>query len=167
MTCFCPFTLVASTSTWHRCLDHPSVDVLSILSHDCSVICSRRTNDLYHACQLSHYTRISFISSNSHADNNFDLIHCDPWNSPIVSISCYKYYLVILITPILCGFSPYMLNLTLSPLCQFFAYVSTQFCCIIKAVQYANGREFDNASSHALFATNRVILRMSCPYTSP
>jgi hypothetical protein len=29
-------------------------------------------------------------------DNNFDLIHCDLWTSSIVSISSYKYYLVIL-----------------------------------------------------------------------
>jgi hypothetical protein len=100
-----PLPLVASTSTWHRRLDHSSVDVLSKLSHDSSVICSRRTHDLCHTCQLGCHTRISFASSNSHADNNFDLIHYDMWNSPIVSISCYKYYLVIMITPILCGFS--------------------------------------------------------------
>jgi hypothetical protein len=36
------------------------------------------------------------IGSNSRADNNFDLIHCDLWTSPIVSISGYKYYQVIL-----------------------------------------------------------------------
>jgi hypothetical protein len=33
---------------------------------------------------------------NSHEDNNLDLIQCDLWTSPIVSISGYKYYLVIL-----------------------------------------------------------------------
>jgi hypothetical protein len=36
-----------------------------------------------------------FICSVSRADNNFDLIHCDLWTSPIVSISGCKYYLVI------------------------------------------------------------------------
>jgi hypothetical protein len=37
-----------------------------------------------------------FINSNSHANNNFDLIHCDLLTSPTISISGYKYYLVVL-----------------------------------------------------------------------
>jgi hypothetical protein len=88
--------LVASVSTWHRCLSYPSVNILSILSHDSSVICSRRTHDLCHACQLGDHTRLPFVSSNSHVDNNFYLIYCDPCTSPIVTIFGYKYYLVIL-----------------------------------------------------------------------
>jgi hypothetical protein len=91
-----PSVLVASTSTWHRCLSHPGVDVLSKLSHDSSVICFRRTHDLSHACHLGRHIHLPFVSSNSRADNNFDLIHCDLWTSPIVSVSSYKYYLVIL-----------------------------------------------------------------------
>jgi hypothetical protein len=81
--------LVASTSTWHRRLRHPGVDVLSKLSHDSSVICSRHTHDICHACQLGCHTRLPFVSSNSRVDNNFDLIHCDMWTSPIVSIFGY------------------------------------------------------------------------------
>jgi hypothetical protein len=72
-----------------------------------------------------------------------------------------------MITPILCELFLYTLNLTLFPLCQFFAYVSTQFGRIIKAVQCDNSREFDNASSRVFFATKGVLLRMYCPYTSP
>jgi hypothetical protein len=68
---------------------------MSKLSNASSVICSRRTHDLCHACQLDRHTRIPFVSSVSCADNNFDLIHCDLWTSPIVSISGCKYYLVI------------------------------------------------------------------------
>jgi hypothetical protein len=64
-------------STWHRRLSHPGIDALSKLSHDSSVICSRRTNDLCHAFQLGHHIRLPFVSSNTRADNNFDLIHCD------------------------------------------------------------------------------------------
>jgi hypothetical protein len=91
-----PLALVTSVSTWHRRLDHPDVDVLSKLSHDASVICSRHTHGLFHACQLGHHTCLPFVSSNYRADNNFDLIHCDMWTSPIVSISSYKCYLIIL-----------------------------------------------------------------------
>jgi hypothetical protein len=72
-----PSALVASPSTWHRCLGHQGVDVLSKLSHDSSVICSRCTQDHCHSCQLGHHIRLPFVSSNSRADNNFDLISCD------------------------------------------------------------------------------------------
>jgi hypothetical protein len=88
--------LLASVSTWHRHLGHPGVDVMSKLSHDFSVVCFRHSHDLCHACQLGRYIRLPFVSSNSHADNNFDLIHYDLWTSSVVSLSNYKYYLVIL-----------------------------------------------------------------------
>jgi hypothetical protein len=88
--------LAASTSTWHRCLGHPSVYTLSKLSSDSSVICSRRAHDFCQACQLGHHTRMPFTSSTSRADNIFDLIHCDMWTSLVVSISGYKYYLLII-----------------------------------------------------------------------
>jgi hypothetical protein len=72
-----PSALVASASTWHRCLGHPGVDVLSKLSHNSSVIFSSHTHDLCHACQLGRHIRLPFVSSNTRVDNNFDLIYCD------------------------------------------------------------------------------------------
>jgi hypothetical protein len=45
-----PSALGASVSTWHRRLGHPGVDVLSKLSHDSSVVYSRHSHDLCHAC---------------------------------------------------------------------------------------------------------------------
>jgi hypothetical protein len=95
--CAAPATaLVASASTWHRRLGHPGVDALSKLSSDSSVIFSRRSHDFCQACQLGRHTHMPFVSSTSRADNNFDLIHRDMWTSPVVSVSGYKYYLVIL-----------------------------------------------------------------------
>jgi hypothetical protein len=83
-------------------------------------------------------------------------------------MSGYKYYLVILdghyhfvwTFPLRIKFDTFF---TLS---NFFAYVSTQFGRTIKVIQNDNGREFDNASSHAFFTTKVLILWMSCPYTS-
>jgi hypothetical protein len=60
-----------------------------------------------------------------------------------------------------------MLNLHFSNIVKFFAFVSTQFGHTIKAIQCDNGCEFDNASSHAFFASSGVVLQMSCPYSSP
>jgi hypothetical protein len=162
-----PTTLVAST-TWHRRLGHPGVDTMSKLSNASSVVCSRRTHNLYHACQLGRHTCIPFVSSASHADNNFDLIHCDLWTLPIIIISGCKYYLVIRDdhSYFVWTFPLRVKSDTFPTLSNFFAFVSTQFGCTIKAVQCDNGREFNNASSRPFYASNAVILRMSCPYTS-
>jgi hypothetical protein len=89
-------TLAALVSTWHRRLEHPGVDALSKLSSDSSVVCSRRTYDFCHACQLGRHTSMHFASSTSHAYNIFNLIHCDLWTSPVVSVSDHKYYLLII-----------------------------------------------------------------------
>jgi hypothetical protein len=156
-----PSALVLSTS-------YPSVDVMSILSYDSSVVCSRCTHDLCHACQLGCHIRLPFVSSNSRVDNNFDLIHYDLWTSPVVSVSGYKYYLVMLDdhSHFVWTFPFHIKSDTFSTLSICFAYVSTQFGYTIKVVQCDNGREFDNVSSHAFFATKGVLLWISCPYTS-
>jgi hypothetical protein len=161
--------LVALASTWHHHLGHLGVDALSKLSSDSSVICSRRSHDFCQACQLGCHTRVPFISSTSRADNNFDLIHCDLWTSPVVSVCGYKYYLVILddCSHFVWTFFLRVKSDTFSILLNFFAFVSTQFGPTIKAVQCDNGREFDNTSSRSFFTTHGVVLRMSCPYTSP
>jgi len=48
-----------------------------------------------HAYQLGRHVRLPFHSSSSHAAHIFDLVHCDLWTSPVISISGYKYYLVV------------------------------------------------------------------------
>jgi hypothetical protein len=70
-----------------------------------------------------------FISSTSRADNNFDLIYYDLWTSPIVSISDYKYYLVILDnrSHFEWTFSLRVKSDTFSTLTVFFAYVEANF----------------------------------------
>jgi hypothetical protein len=142
---------------------------MSKLSNASSIICSRRTHDLCHTCQLGHHTRIPFVSSASRAYNNFDLIHYDLRTSPIVNISGCKYYLVILDdhSHFMWTFPLCVKSHTFFHIVNFFAFVSTQFCLTIKAVQCDNGHEFDNASSRAFFASSAVVMRMSCPYTSP
>jgi histone deacetylase 1/2 len=154
-----------SSTTWHRHLGHPDRDVLAQISHSGDISCTRTTVEhLCQACQLGRHVRLPF-SSSSHA---FDLIHCDVWTSPVLSIYGYKYYLVIIN-----DFSHYYWTFplcaksdTFPTLLHFFAWVSTQFGLTVKAVQCDNGHEFDNSTSRS-FLTQGVQLRMSCPYTSP
>ena len=90
------FAVTPSSTTCHRRLGHPGRDVLAQLSRSTDVPCIRASAEhLCHACQLGRHVRLPFSSSSSHAAYAFDLIHCDMWTSPVLSMSGYKYYLVV------------------------------------------------------------------------
>jgi len=165
----CALVATPSPTTWHRHLGHPGKAALQRLAQSSSIFCSKSTEDsICHACQLGRHVRLPFASSLSRAPKPFDLIHCDLWTSPIISVSGFKYYLVILddCSHFLWTFPLRLKSETFTVLSNFFAYVHTQFGCTIKSVQCDNGREFDNSASRAFFLAKGVSLRMSCPYTS-
>src|SRR6185295_14958895 len=90
------FAVTPSSTTWHRRLGHPGRDVLAQLRRSTDVPCTRAPAEhLCHACQLGRHVRLPFSVSSSHAAHAFDLIHCDLWTSPVLSMSGYRYYLVI------------------------------------------------------------------------
>jgi hypothetical protein len=163
-------TTLASASTWHHRLRHPGRDIISKLSSTTAIKCNKSHSDtLCHACQLGHHTRLPFHSLSSHTDRPFELIHCDFWTTPILSISSCKYYLVVLddFTHYLWTFPLRLKSDTFTTLSNFFSYVSTQFSSTIKTIQCDNGHEFDNACTRSFLLTHGVLLRISCPHTSP
>ena len=88
--------MTPSSTIWHRRLGHPGRDVLAQLIRSTDVPCTRALAEhLCHACQLGRHVRLPFSSSSSHAAHAFDLVHCDLLTSPVLSISGYKYYLVV------------------------------------------------------------------------
>jgi hypothetical protein len=86
----------SASSLWHHRLGHPSHEALSKLASVIPSCTSDASSTLCHACQLGRHTRLPFRVSSSRATRSFDLIHCDLWTSPILSVSSFKYYLVIL-----------------------------------------------------------------------
>ena len=97
----------------------------------------------------------------------FYLVHCDLWTSPVISISGYKYYLVVVD-----DYSHYSWTIPLRAksdafpaILHFFTWVSTQFSLTSRSSS-DNGRKFDNSTSRAFFLAHGVQLRMSCLYTS-
>jgi len=158
----------SSSDVWHRRLGHPGLDVLSRVA-SAVPFCNKPANTTCHACQLGRHVRLPFQSSSSRASNNFDLLHCDLWTSPIPSVSGYKYYLVVLddCSHYLWTFPLRLKSDTFATLTNFFSLVRTQFGATVKAVQCDDGREFDNSSSHTFFLSKGMHLRMSCPHTSP
>jgi hypothetical protein len=98
----CALVATPSPTTWHRRLGHPGKAALQRLAQISSIICSKSDDEsICHACQLGRHVLLPFTSSISRAIKNFDLIHCDLWTSPVISVSGFKYYLVIICRKVL------------------------------------------------------------------
>jgi hypothetical protein len=137
----------ASTSMlWHHQLGHLSFEALYRLVPSCNKL---ELETLCHACQLGRHIWLPFSTSRSCATKNFDLIHCDLWTSHVLSVSSYKYYLVILddCSNYLWTFPLHLKSDTFQTLSNFFAYVKTQFSCTIKSIRYDNEHEFDSSTA--------------------
>jgi hypothetical protein len=90
-------TTTTSSAIWHRCLGHPGPDVMSQLAGHSDISYTRAYSEhLCHACQLGRHSGLPFSTSTFRVVQAFDLVHCDLWTSPVLSLSGYKYYLVIL-----------------------------------------------------------------------
>jgi histone deacetylase 1/2 len=163
-----PFGGVASVDLWHQRLGHPGAAALHSVSIYFPFDCNKSSAHSCHACRTGKNVRLPFQSSTSCSYFPFQLLHLDVWTSPVVSVSGYQYYLVILD-----DYSHYVWSFPLryksevvTHLSAFFAYVQTQFQRRILALQTDNGREFDNAAVHSLLTKNGTVMRLSCPYTS-
>jgi hypothetical protein len=132
------FHVVVSPSLWHQHLGHPGREVMSKLARTPGLPCNKHaaSDTLCHACQLGRHTRLPFSVSSSRATKNFQLIYCDLWTSPVLSISGFKYYLVILddCSHYLWTFPIQLKSDTFTTLAHFFTYVHTQFGVSIKGV---------------------------------
>jgi hypothetical protein len=84
------FVAGSTSSFWHRRLGHPGHEALSKLASVIPSCTLDASSSVCHACQLGRHTRLPFHVSSSRAIRNFDLIHCDLWTSPVISVSGYK-----------------------------------------------------------------------------
>lgn len=88
-----------------------------------------------HACQLGKSTRLSFSMSLSCTYAPFDIIHADLWTSPVLSVTNYKYYLLLLddFTHYVWVFLLRTKSEVFSKFLTFCALVHSQFKCEIKS----------------------------------
>lgn len=133
-----------------------------------SVTPNSHDTSLCHACQLGRHSRLPFSNSQSRATKPFELIHCDLWTSPIMSISGSKYYLVCLddFTHYLWTFPLALKSGTFNTLRNFHSYVLSHFNYHVQFIQCDNGREFDNHAARSFFLAQGIPLHLSCPHTS-
>ncbi|XBI39323.1 hypothetical protein VPH35_124123 [Triticum aestivum] len=158
------FAGTVTIDLWHQRLGHPGRASSAALPLEFT----KSTPHVCHACRVGKHIRLPFESSSSHSMFPFQLLHLDVWTSPIISISGYQYYLVILddYTHYVWTFPLKHKSEILQILVEFFVYVQTQFQLPIFALQTDNGREFDNAGVRSLLARHGAHFRLTCPYTS-
>jgi hypothetical protein len=83
---------VVAPELWHARLGHPAPAAVQTLNKLSAIQCNKAARRICHACQLGKHARLPFTSSVSNTSTPFELVHCDVWTSPVLSISDYKYY---------------------------------------------------------------------------
>ena len=158
-----------SRDLWHQRLGHPAVDTLDWTLRPSVITPEPSSTGVCQACQLGKSTRLPFNSSSHVSYFPFQLVHSDVWTSPISSNSGYQYYLLLLddYSHFAWTFPLRQKSDVFPTIRNFIAFVKNHINLPVLIIQTNNGREFDNASSRALFASLGIALRMSCPYTSP
>lgn len=161
-------TTAVTADLWHQRLGHPGAAAFNKASQYFNFHFNKSTATHRDACRLGKHTRLPFSSSSSRTNFPFELCHCDLWTSPLLSVSGYQYYLVILddYTHYVWTFPVHRKSEVHHLLTTFYAYVQTQFSRPILAFQMDNGREFDNLANPTLFDSHGTLLRLTCPYTS-
>jgi hypothetical protein len=92
-------TTTTTRDTWHHHLGHPGHDAYCRLSQHIYLFVlykEIKSTTIFHACQLGRHVRLVFSSSTTRTTRPFELIHYDLWTSSILSISGFKYFLVIM-----------------------------------------------------------------------
>jgi hypothetical protein len=166
-----PSSMIATVDLWHQRLGHPNSATMPSLLSDFSIPCNKDSHSpsLCETCQQGKHVRLPFSSSSSFSTFPFELLHCDLWTSPTLSISGFKYYLVILddFTHFIWTFPLRNKSDVHKIFINFQQYVATHFFLPIRFIQYDNGKEFNNLANQNFFLQHGILLRFSCPYTSP
>ena len=154
---------------WHQRLGHPGRDGLAPVLRVTEPASSTTPSHTCHACQLGKHTRLPFSDSQHISYFPFQLIHCDIWTSPVPSVSGLQYYLVILddYSHFVWTFPLRATSDALLKIQNFQTFIRCHYNLSILNLQTDNGREFDNHASRTFFSAHGILLRMSCPYTSP
>jgi Integrase core domain len=119
------------------------------------------------SCMFGKYVKLPFENSMSQSKECFELIHFDVWQSPVILVSGFRYYIIFID-----DFSRYTWVYPLKfkyevfdKFVEFKAIVENIFASKIKHFQSDGGKEFVNSSFSKLFASNGIMHRISCPHT--
>jgi len=161
--------LAISTDLWHHRLGHPGSSAIDVLRNNNFIHCNKAPNTICHSCQLGKHVCLPFSYSRSSTSRPFELIHCDVWTSPVASVAGAQYYLVLLddFTHFCWTFPLVRKSEVATHIASFCNLAQNQFNLAVKTFQADNGKEFINTALATLFTSRSILLRLSCPYTSP
>src|SRR3954470_17997477 len=119
-------------------------------------------------CATGKSTRLPFASSTEiKTDFPFALVHSDVWQSPTLSASGFKYYVLFFDDYIRYSWLYFMKNKSkvLHYFRNFVLYVKNQFFSTIKQFQNDGGGEYDNRNFSTFCSSLGIHHHLSCPHT--
>jgi transposase InsO family protein len=161
--------LQASTKVWHHRLGHPAMPLVHrVIHHHKLPISSSNDSTFCEPCQMAKSKRLPFHKSTRESSFPLQLVHSDVWQSPIVSLNGYRYYVIFI--------DDYSRFSWLFPLklksdvhscfLQFKCMVENLLSRPIKSFQSDGGGEYSYTPFKNLLAQNGILHRFSCPHTS-
>uniref|UniRef100_A0A2N9EVL6 Integrase catalytic domain-containing protein n=1 Tax=Fagus sylvatica TaxID=28930 RepID=A0A2N9EVL6_FAGSY len=160
-----------SASVWHHRLGHPAmVTVHRVITHNkLPITGSGDKTDFCESCQLAKCKRLPFTKSDRVSNLPLQLVHSDVWQSPVVSLSGCRYYVIFI--------DDYSRFSWLFPLksksdvypcfIKFKCMVENLFSSKIKSFQSDGGGEYSYTPFKNLLTQHGIFHRFSCPHTSP
>ena len=153
---------VDSFELWHRRMGHPSAKIMESLPQ-VEFSNSSVKNKPCDICLRAKQTREVFVSSDTKANEIFELIHCDLWGPYRVNASCGASYFLTIVDDFSRGVWIYLLTEKTEVeliMRNFFAMTKRQFQKDVKIVRSDNGTEF--AGLHNYFSENGILHQTSC-----
>ncbi|GAA0159187.1 hypothetical protein LIER_16024 [Lithospermum erythrorhizon] len=155
-----------SHHTWHQRLGHPAFSVFQHLVSNKLIACNSKSDFNYNVCQLGKHVKQPFIPATYSAQTLFELIFSDVWESPVLSPTGIKYYIIFID-----AYSRYSWVYSLKRKSdslhyfeQFHKMVSNVFQSHIKQFQADEGGEFHKLEPY--LNKHGILFRYSCPAIS-
>jgi len=160
----------APPNIWHSRLGHPSMSILNKLLQQSLLPCNgpSKINKLCDSCQIAKSKKLSFSDSHRISTHPLELIHSDVWTSPILSLGGCKYYVIFIDDHSRFTWLYPLRNKSdvLPCFVKFKNLVENLFSSSIKQLQTDNGGEYVSVAFKTFIATNVILHRFTCLYTS-
>ena len=158
------------TSVWHQRLGHLAMPIVQrvINHHKLPITGTSDKTSFCEPCQLAKNKRLPFVKSNRESSFSFQLVHSDVWQSPVVSLSGFCYYVTFIddFSRFSCLF-PLKLKFDVhSCFLQFKSMVENLVSRPIKSFQSDGGGEYSYTPFKQLLTQHGILHRFSCPKTS-
>jgi hypothetical protein len=90
--------LKTSASIWHQRLGHPAMSIVQrvIHHHKLPITGPSNKSSFCEPCQMAKNKRLPFFKSSRESSFPLQLVHSDVWQSPVVSLSGYRYFVIFI-----------------------------------------------------------------------